>query len=127
MIIGIGTDLLDYRRLEESANKQGPRFLEKIFTLTERQFCNARKANPFATYGTTFAGKEAVLKAMGNVQDIGWHDIEIVRLENGKPTVKLYKIAHERCLSLSGGAYVFHLSLTDEPPYAQAFAILQKA
>lgn len=127
MIVGLGTDLLDIRRLQKAVERQGSRFLEKLFTEDERNFCDSRKANPYATYGTTFAAKEATLKAIGHTDGIQWHNIEIVRLPNGKPTVQLHDTAHKRCLELTDSQpYVIHLTLTDEPPYAQAFVVIEK-
>ena len=127
MIAGLGIDLLDYRRLQEAVERQGTRFLERLFTENERRFCDSRKANPYATYGTTFAAKEAALKAIGDTNGIRWHDIEVVRLPSGKPTLQLHGVAHERCLELTTSQpYTLHLTLTDEPPYAQACVIIEK-
>lgn len=127
MIVGIGTDLLDFRRLQVVVERSGKRFLTKIFTEQERRYCDARQSNPFATYGSTFAAKEAVLKAIGHTNGVRWHDIEIVRQSNGAPTVQLHGAALQNCMAKVGSAnFAVHLTLTDEPPQAMAFVVLEK-
>lgn len=126
MIVGIGVDLVDFRRIQAATERLGERFLDRLFTQQERSYCESRRANPFATYGTTFAGKEAVLKAIGRTDGIRWHDIEIIRQPHGKPIVQLDGVALQRCMDLTSKRFTMHITLTDEPPYAQSFAVLEQ-
>lgn len=128
MILGIGTDLHDCRRLEGILERLGQRFLDRVFTKSEQDFCEQRKATRIATYGKTFAAKEACVKALQETQDIGWHDIEVVRLPSGAPTLQLHGQAQKRFEDLVGPGQQgkIHLSLSDELPYAQAFVVISK-
>lgn len=127
MILGIGSDLLDVRRLQTVVERSGERFLTKVFTENERHYCKARLTNPFSAYGSTFAAKEAVLKAIGHTNGIRWHDIEIIRQDHGAPVVKLCGAALQNCVNKVGSHnFAIHLTLTDEPPFAMAFVVLEK-
>ncbi len=127
MILGIGTDLVDIRRIEKSLNNFGAHFLHKIFTRAEREISDHRRLKA-ASYAKTFAAKEATSKALGTGmrEGIGWQDIEITRTSLGAPQVTLHGKALERLQTLtpSGMTSQIHLALTDEWPYAQAFVML---
>jgi len=127
MIIGIGSDLIDIRRIERSLARFGARFTERIFTEAERRKAESR-ANPAATYAKRFAAKEACAKALGTglAQGVFWRDMGVVNLPSGRPTLHLTNGAAARLAALTPPGYVcqVHLSLTDEPPLAQAFVII---
>jgi holo-[acyl-carrier protein] synthase len=127
MIIGLGNDLVDIRRIEDSLERFGERFIAKVFTEAERATADRRmgKARSGA-YAKRFAAKEALVKALGK-EGVGWRDIEVTNDGEGRP-----------CLSLSGGAAALlarripdgmqarlHLTLTDEYPLAQAVVIIE--
>lgn len=125
MIIGIGVDLIDCRRLEKSIEGLGQRFLDRVFTKNEQDYCEMRLQR-IQGYGKTYAAKEAVLKAISDVRGISWKEIEVCRLPNGKPTVTLTGKALENFSFLipQGKKGKIDLSLTDEPPFAQAFVVI---
>lgn len=127
MIIGIGSDLCDCRRIEATIQRHGERFLNRIFTPSEqmRVFGRNRQTESFTKL---FSAKEAVVKALGTglTKGISWVDIEIARQEHQPPQVILHNKANfefQRQIP-SGMEGVIHLTITDEWPYAQAFAIL---
>jgi len=125
MIIGVGTDLLDCRRLEKAVNRNGQRFLDRVFTELEQKRCNER-LQKIQSFGKIYAAKEATLKAIGNVSGIHWREIEINHLPNGKPVVNL---AGQALVNFNGlleenQLGKINVSITDEPPYAQAFVII---
>lgn len=127
MIIGIGNDLCDCRRIEAAIKRHGQRFLDRIFTKNEQSRLQARHQQA-ASYAKIFSGKEAILKAIGTglTQGIFWTDIEVQRRPNSPPKVLLYNNAQKEFLKripphMQGH---IHLTLTDEWPYAQAFAII---
>lgn len=126
MIVGIGTDITDCRRLEKVINRHGEKFLNKIFTKQEQDFCEKRSINRINTYAKTFAAKEATLKAIGNTTGIKWHDIEVVRLSNGKPSLNISGAALKniREIILDGASLKYDISLSDEPPYAVSFVVI---
>ncbi|MBY0461984.1 MAG: holo-ACP synthase [Alphaproteobacteria bacterium] len=125
MIIGVGTDLVDCRRLEKAMNRNGQRFLDRVFTGPEQKRCNER-LQKIQSFGKIYAAKEATLKAIGNVAGIHWKEIEINHLPNGKPIVNLAGQALVNFNELLGENELgkIDISLTDEPPYAQAFVII---
>jgi holo-[acyl-carrier protein] synthase len=127
MIIGIGVDLVDTRRIERLLNRFGKSFLNKIFTLNERVYAE-KSAHPLRAYANRFAAKEAAAKALGTGlrEGIGWQDIEILRSSLGAPTLHLHRKAEERFSLLipSGHMGVTHVSFSDEPPYSTAFVVL---
>lgn len=125
MILGIGTDLVFCPRFETIFNRTGYRFFERIFTEKERQRCDSRTKR-FESYGKIFAAKEAYLKACGNTQDICWQDMEIHHNDYGKPSIAVSGAAKIRLHELLPLGYEarIELSITDEPPYAQAFVVL---
>lgn len=125
MIVGVGTDLIDCRRLEKAMTRNGQRFLDRVFTKQEQKRCNERLQR-VQSFGKVYAAKEATLKAIGNVSGIHWKEIEINHLPNGKPVVNLTgkALANFNELLRPDQLGKIDISLTDEPPYAQAFVII---
>jgi holo-[acyl-carrier protein] synthase len=128
MILGIGSDLCDARRIEESLAKFGARFEERCFTPAERERCRARAA-PAECYAKRFAAKEACAKALGVGidQGVAWRDMEVASDARGRPTLRLSGGAAARLAAIApaGLSVVTHLTITDEPPYAQAFVVIE--
>lgn len=128
MIIGMGSDLIDIRRIETSIERFGDRFTHRCFTDVEQAKSDGRK-NRAASYAKRFAAKEACSKALGTglAQGVFWKDMGVVNLPSGKPTMKLTNGAADRLAMLlpSGHEAVIHLTITDEFPYAQAFVIIE--
>ena len=127
MIIGIGNDLIDIRRIERSLERFGDRFVQRIFTPVEQQRSEAR-AGRAASYAKRFAAKEACSKALGTGLRLGvfWRDMGVVNQRGGKPTMQLTGGALTRLQSITpaGMSPQIDLSLTDEYPMAQAFVII---
>ncbi len=128
MILGIGSDLCDIRRIARSIDRFGDRFTGRIFTTGERAKSDAR-ATRANSYARRFAAKEACSKALGTGLRAGvfWRDMEVVNLPGGKPTMKLSGGALERLRRMTpeGCIAVVHVSLTDDPPIAQAFVVIE--
>jgi holo-[acyl-carrier protein] synthase len=128
MILGIGSDLCDIRRIERSIERFGDRFTHRIFTEGERARSDRRAARA-PSYARRFAAKEACAKALGTGLSHGvfWRDMEVINLRGGKPTLRLTGGALERLRSLTpaGHEAVLHVSLTDDPPLAQAFVMIE--
>ncbi|MDP9839180.1 holo-[acyl-carrier protein] synthase [Neorhizobium huautlense] len=128
MIIGMGSDLIDIRRVEKSIERFGERFTNRVFTEVERAKSDGRK-NRAASYAKRFAAKEACSKALGTgiAHGVFWRDMGVVNLPGGKPTMKLTNGAGERLAAMmpAGHKPVIHLTITDEYPYAQAFVIIE--
>jgi holo-[acyl-carrier protein] synthase len=128
MIIGIGSDLCDINRIERSLARFGDRFTHRVFTEGERRKSD-RRATRAASYARRFAAKEACSKALGTGLRLGvfWRDMEVVNLPGGKPTMRLTGGAQARLAQMvpPGFEAVVHVSLTDEPPLAQAFVIIE--
>jgi len=130
MIIGIGSDLVDIRRIERSLERFGERFTNRIFTDLERARAE-RRANRASTYAKRFAAKEACAKALGTglSEGVFWRDMGVVNAPSGRPTLALTGGAADRLAKLTPRGYisVIHLSLTDEYPLAQAFVVISAA
>ena len=128
MIVGIGSDLCDIRRIERSLERFGDRFTHRIFTEGERARSDRRAARA-PSYARRFAAKEACSKALGTGMSHGvfWRDMEVVNLPGGRPTLRLTNGAAERLAALMppGHRPVVHVTLTDDPPLAQAFVIIE--
>ena len=128
MIIGIGSDLCDIRRIEKSLERFGDRFTHKVFTETERKR-SERKPDRASSYAKRFAAKEACAKALGTGLKGGVHlaGMGVINLPSGKPTLALTGGAADCLAELTppGMTAVVHLSLTDDHPYAQAFVIIE--
>ncbi len=127
MILGIGTDLVDIRRIERIIARHGDRFLDRIFTSTERERAEGR-ADRAATYAKRFAAKEACAKALGTgFQDgIFFRDLGVVNLPSGRPTMRLTGAALCRLQAIAPTGFEPHidLAITDEFPMAQAFVVI---
>ena len=128
MIVGIGSDLCDIRRIQSTLDRFGERFTHRVFTDVERRR-SERKSDHAASYAKRFAAKEACAKALGTGirHGVAWRDMGVVNLPSGKPTLALTGASAERLAALipAGHEAVIHLSLTDEVPYAQAFVIIE--
>ena len=128
MIIGIGSDLCDIRRIEETLGKFGDRFVARCFTEVERRRSD-RRAGRAASYAKRFAAKEACAKALGTGMSHGvfWRDMGVVNLPSGKPTMQLTGGAAARLAAITpaGAHALIHLTITDEAPLAQAFVVIE--
>ena len=127
MILGLGNDLIDIRRIEAAIERYGERFLNRIFTDIERAKSDAR-ANRAASYAKRFAAKEACSKALGTglAQGVFWRDMGVVNLPSGRPTMRLTGRAAEHLLLLTPEGYDarIDLTITDDYPHAQAIVII---
>lgn len=127
MIIGIGNDLCDCRRIETAIQRHGSRFLNRIFTIGEQERA-LNRAQKSASFAKIFCAKEAVVKALGTgmTRGISWTDVEITRQTNQPPHVFLHNNAKSEFNKRipAGMEGHIHLAITDEWPYAQAFVIL---
>lgn len=127
MIIGIGNDLIDIRRIENTLDRFGERFVDRIFTDVERTKSERRRARA-ASYAKRFAAKEACSKALGTGfrKGVFWRDMGVVNLPGGKPTMRLTGGAAKRLdeLTPEGMEPVIDLTITDEPPLAEAFVVI---
>ncbi|MCX7280701.1 MAG: holo-ACP synthase [Alphaproteobacteria bacterium] len=127
MILGLGNDLIDIRRIEKTIAVHGERFLSRIYTDIERAKSNPR-ANRAASYAKRFAAKEACAKALGTGLNHGvyWHDMGVVNMPGGKPTMALTGGALKRLEKLTppGTRAQIDLTITDDFPLAQAIVII---
>ena len=128
VIVGIGSDLCDIRRLAAVLERHGERFVARCFTATERAKAE-RRADRAGTYAKRFAAKEACAKALGTGLRNGvfWRDMGVVNRPSGQPTLRLTggALARLEAIVPPGHEAVIHLSLTDEHPYAQAFVVIE--
>ena len=127
MIIGIGNDMIDIRRVERTIERYGERFLERVFTETERLKSEGRSARA-ASYAKRFAAKEACAKALGTGfrKGVFWRDMGVVNLPSGRPTLELTGGAAMARAQLTpdGHEVRIDLSITDDFPTAQAIVII---
>ena len=127
MIIGIGTDLIDIRRVEKTLERFGERFVKRVFTDIERQRSDKRHERA-ASYAKRFAAKEACSKALGTGIRMGvnWREMGVVNLPTGQPTLHLEGSAAERLARLTPKGFVprIDLTITDDYPLAQAFVVI---
>jgi holo-[acyl-carrier protein] synthase len=127
MILGIGNDIIDIRRVEKSIKRFGERFLSRVFTDVERKKSD-RRALRAASYAKRFAAKEACAKALGTGLNTGvfWRDMGVVNLPSGKPTLKLTGGALKRLQAITPPGMVaqIDLTITDDFPQAQAIVII---
>ncbi|WP_282609012.1 holo-ACP synthase [Pelagibius sp. Alg239-R121] len=128
MILGIGNDLIDIRRIEKSLERFGDRFTNRVFTELE-QTKSDRRAQRAASYAKRFAAKEACAKALGTGvprKGVHWRDLGVVNLPSGKPTMALTGGAAERLRELTpeGMTVQVDLTITDDFPLAQAIVII---
>ena len=128
MIIGLGSDLIDIRRIEGTLDRFGARFVNRIFTPLE-QSKSDRRANRAASYARRFAAKEACSKALGTGfrRGVFWRDMGVVNLPSGKPTMRLTGGALRRLheITPAGSEAQIDLSITDDPPLDQAIVIIK--
>jgi holo-[acyl-carrier protein] synthase len=130
MIIGIGCDLVDIRRVEAVLRRFGPKAKDRLFTAQEREDAEKRPSAAAATYAKRFAAKEAFSKALGTgmAEGLTWQDIAVERDGKGKPFLKLsekaWVLLEKRADLGQKEKFQLDLSLSDEYPYAQAFVII---
>ena len=128
MIVGIGSDLIDVRRVEKTLERFGERFIKRIFTEVEQRKSERRKLRA-ASYAKRFAAKEACAKALGTGLNAGvfWRDMGVVNLRSGKPTMVLTGGAAARLSAIipPGHNAAIHVTITDEYPIAQAMVIIE--
>lgn len=127
MIIGIGSDIIDIRRIERTLDRYGRRFIDRIYTPTEQRKSEGRYQRA-ASYAKRFAAKEACAKALGTGfrDGIFWRDMGVVNLPSGKPTMQLAGGAARRLAEITPPGMVaqIDLSITDDHPQAQAIVII---
>ena len=127
MILGLGNDLIDIRRIEKTIKKHGERFLNRVYTDIERAKSD-RRAQRAASYAKRFAAKEACAKALGTGlnQGVYWRDMGVVNLSGGKPTMRLTGGALKRLekITPAGHQPQIDLTITDDFPLAQAIVII---
>jgi len=128
VILGLGSDIIDIRRIERSVERFGERFLNRVFTDIERAKAESRMRR-IDTYAKRFAAKEACAKALGTgiYRGVTWRMMAVVNLKGGKPTLNLSGAAAERLASLTprGMTAHVHITLTDDHPWAQAQVIIE--
>jgi holo-[acyl-carrier protein] synthase len=127
MILGLGSDISDVRRVARVIERHGDRFLSRVFTETERARADRRK-NRVETYAKRFAAKEACAKALGTGirSGVWWRDMGVVNMPSGRPTMKLTGGALKRLQAItpSGHEAQIDLTISDEGPMAVAFVII---
>jgi len=127
MILGLGNDLIDIRRIEKTIERHGERFLARIYTDIERAKSDRRAARA-ASYAKRFAAKEACAKALGTGLRAGvfWRDMGVVNLPSGRPTMKLTGGALKRLQSITPAGFEprIDVTITDEGPMAQAVVVI---
>lgn len=128
MIIGLGSDLIDIRRIEKSIERFDRRFIDRVFTDIEQKKSDKRR-NRAASYAKRFAAKEACCKALGTGISNGvfWRDMGVVNDKSGKPTMMLTNGAAKRLAEMMPSGYqpIIHVTITDDFPLAQAFVIIE--
>jgi holo-[acyl-carrier protein] synthase len=128
MIVGLGSDLIDIRRVERTLEKYGERFTHRVFTEIERAKSDKRALRA-ASYAKRFAAKEACAKALGTgmARGVFWRDMGVVNLPGGKPTMQLTGGAARRLATMlpPGHRASIHVTITDDFPLAQAFVIIE--
>jgi holo-[acyl-carrier protein] synthase len=128
MILGIGSDIIDIRRIEKTLERFGDRFIHRVYTETERARAERKPLERAATYAKRFAAKEACSKALGTglKQGVFWRDMGVINLTSGQPTMRLTNGAARRLQQLTpeGLAPHIHVSLTDDYPLAVGFVII---
>jgi holo-[acyl-carrier protein] synthase len=128
VIIGLGSDLMDIRRIQDSLDRFGDRFTHRVFTELERTR-SERKPDRAASYAKRFAAKEACSKALGTGihQGVYWRDMGVINLRSGRPTMLLTGGAAQRLAELipAGHTPVIHITLTDDHPMAMAVVIIE--
>jgi len=127
VILGVGSDLIDIARIERTIARFGDRFLDRVFTREERRRSD-RRANRAASYAKRYAAKEACSKALGTGfrRGVYWRDLGVVNLPSGRPSLVLTggALARLNAMTPKGMSARIDLTLTDEPPLAQALVII---
>jgi holo-[acyl-carrier protein] synthase len=130
LILGIGTDLTNIERIQRTLNRHGDRFIDRVFSQSEREKAISSK-NQASSYAKRWAAKEALSKALGTGLKMGitWRDMSVSNLETGQPNISVSGQAkkHLRKLTQVGQVATIHLSLTDDYPWAQAFVIIESS
>ena len=128
VVIGLGSDLCNIDRIANSIARFGDRFLDRLFTATERAKADRRVITRTATYAKRFAAKEACAKALGTGfrRGVFWRDMGVVNLASGAPTLALTGGAAARLAELTPAGYTaaIHLTITDDHPWAQAIVLI---
>jgi holo-[acyl-carrier protein] synthase len=128
VILGIGADLIDIRRIQKTLDRFGERFVERCFTPLEREKSDGRAARA-ASYAKRFAAKEACSKALGVGLSMGvaWREMGVVNRPGGQPTMRLTGTAARRLAEMTpaGREAVIHVTITDDYPMAQAFVVIE--
>ncbi|AHA28074.1 holo-ACP synthase [Candidatus Liberibacter americanus] len=128
MIIGIGSDIVNIKRIDKLLSNFGKRFVSRCFSSSEQKYCDVSE-NRTASYAKRFASKEAFSKALGTgiSNNVHWRDIVIVNLPIGKPVISLSDRVSIKLLSIIPEGYepVIHLTITDDFPFAQAFVVIE--
>lgn len=128
MILGLGNDLIDIRRIERTLQRFGDRFIQRVFTAEEQARAERRAAHRVATYAKRFAAKEACSKALGTGmrQGVAWRQMGVINLPSGRPTLRLTGAAATKLAGLVpvGCEPRIDLTLTDDMPQAQAIVII---
>lgn len=128
MILGIGSDLANIERIEKTIARFGDRFLDRVFTETEKTLAG-RRANSAETFAKRWAAKEACSKALGTGLRMGirWRDMGVVNLASGQPTMRLSGWAEARLADLTppGHRAVVHVTITDDHPWAMAVVVIE--
>ena len=126
-MIGLGSDIIDIRRIEKTLLRFGDRFKKRVFTESESRKCERRKLS-VECFAKRFAAKEAAAKALGTGLRNGvyWKDLEVVNLPSGKPSINFYGKSKNHLNSLipKNGVPNINLTITDEFPYAQAIVTI---
>lgn len=127
MIIGLGNDIVDTRRLKATWDRRSNRFVSRIYTPAEQEFCLS-KFSPIDAFGRYYAAKEASVKALGTgfTGGVSWRSVEVIRRTNMKPTLAFHGAALQRLEDMTPNGYEprWELSMSDEPPYASAVVVL---
>jgi holo-[acyl-carrier protein] synthase len=125
MVLGVGTDLMETKRIEESIERFGDRFLERVFTAGEIAYCLRKKKNAAESFAARFAAKEAGAKALGTgiSRGVTWKELEVRREANGRPTLHLSGRAAE--LAGAMGVRRMQLSLTHSRELAMAVVVVE--
>lgn len=128
MILGIGSDIIDIRRIERALERHGGRMLARLYTVEEQRRSERRPAQRAASYAKRFAAKEACSKALGTGirRGVYWRDMGVANLPSGQPTMILTGGAAQRLAEMPPKGYksIIHVSLTDDFPLAQAFVVI---
>jgi holo-[acyl-carrier protein] synthase len=128
MILGIGSDLIDIRRIERALERHGERMVARLYTAEERARAERRPHQRAASYAKRFAAKEACSKALGTGirHGVFWRDMGVINRRSGEPTMALTGGAARRLAEISPKGYtpIIHVSLTDDFPLAQAFVVI---